>query len=69
MTTWEYHQATFGIREGMLNQLNLREEEIKAFLADAGSKGWELVTITPIDGKADGGTQMLIVTLKRPKAA
>ena len=67
MTTWEYHQATFGIREGMLSQLNLREDEIKAFLADAGSKGWELVTITPIDGKSDG-TQMLIVTLKRPIA-
>ena len=69
MTTWEYHTSTFGIREGMLNNLNLREEEIKAFLADAGAKGWELATITPIDGKGSGGTHSLLITLKRPKAA
>ncbi|MBK8094967.1 MAG: DUF4177 domain-containing protein [Verrucomicrobiaceae bacterium] len=61
--------ATFGIREGMLNKLNLREEEIKTFLADAGANGWELVAVTPIDGQHNGGTQVLMVTLKRPKAA
>jgi hypothetical protein len=68
-TIWEYHMASFGIREGMLNSLNLREDEIKAFLADAGAKGWELVSITPIDGKNEGGTQLLLIALKRPKAA
>lgn len=66
-TIWEYHMASFGIREGMLNSLNMREDEIKSFLADAGGKGWELVSITPIEGKNDAGTQILLVTLKRPK--
>ncbi len=68
-TIWEYHMVSFCIREGMLNSLNMREDEIKSFLADAGAKGWELVSITPIQGKGSCGTYSLLVSLKRPKVA
>lgn len=64
---WEYHTSSFSIREGMLNQLSIPHDEIKTFLNDAGDKGWELVSITPIEGKGQGGTHALFVTLKRRK--
>jgi hypothetical protein len=60
MQTWEYHVTTIDLSPSIVS-------ELKSFLADAGSKGWELVTVTQIQGHA--GPISVLVTMKRPAAS
>ena len=55
MTRWEYR--TLRQKGRMIGGSDLRRDEIVAALNEAGSEGWELVTIelhAPLHGEKDG---------------